>query len=909
MPEWKSEIRRRLANLKLAPTRENATVEELAQYLDDCYEELLAGGATEDEAYRAALAELSESEIFERELRRVERQVSPESIEIGILGTNRRSNMVEDLWQDLHYGARMLMKQPGFTLIAIITLGLGIGANTAIFSLVNTVLLRPLAVAQPERLARVYTGSSQTSFPNYRDLAEGNQVFSELAAHAIFQLNLGQGEAMSRVHAELVTGNYFPTLGVRAAQGRTFGTEADGAPGAHPVAVVSHRLWQRRFNADAGLVGQTIALNGQQFTVIGIMPEGFRGTWPLVIAPEVWVPVTMQSQLLPGVDRFGARDRAWLEVFGRLKPEVSLEQAQAAVVLQAKRLAESYPEQNRGLERTEVFPLSTIRGASYTQAVSVFMGLLTVIVGLVLLIACANIANLLLARAAQRQQEVAIRLALGATRGRLIRQLLTESLLLALAGGAAGCLLAAWLMGVVRAFRPPALVPVPIELNPTLDARMLGFTLAVSALAGLLFGLAPAWHSSKPAIVPLLKEGHGSIGGRAARFSLRNILVVAQVAVSLLLLLCAGLFIRSLGQAQSVDPGFETERVLTVPLDLGPGGGYEEARVRIFYGQLLDRIERVPGVQSASLAEIIPLQLHRSEWQVVVEGHETPDGNYPVVDANTVGPRYFETMGIPLIAGREFNRQDNASAPPVIIVNETMARRFWPGQSPLGRRLRFPLRNNTFTPYTEVVGLVKDSKYSSLGEESKSFFYAPTLQNYGSQMVLHVRTVGEPNLLRSAVRDNILTLDKSLLVEVAAMRENLAVAFLPARVAAALLGLLGLLGLSLAVVGIYGVISYAVSQRTNEIGLRMALGARPPNIFRLVIGQGMKLTLIGIGLGAAAALALTRFLTSLLVGVSPADPLTFVTLAVLFSLAALLACWIPARRAAKVDPMIALRCD
>jgi predicted permease len=813
----------------------------------------------------------------------------------------------DEMIQDLRFAIRMLLKQPGFTLIAVLTLALGIGANTAIFSLIDTVLLRPLAVAQPERLVRIHTrGSQYTSYANYRDLVDGNQVFSELSGHAVMALNLRQGEVMSRVFGELVTGNYFAALGVAPAIGSAFGTETDGAVGAHPVAVVSYGFWQRRFNADPSLAGQTIVLNGQQFTVIGIMPEGFRGTWPLVIAPEIWVPVTMQPVLFPGADRLNDRGRGWFDVFGRLKPEISLAQAQAAVVLQTKRLAENYPEQNRGLERTEVLPLDAIRGASFMQAISVFAALLSMIVGLVLLIACANVANLLLARAASRQQEVAIRLALGATRFRLIRQLLTESVLLAVSGGAAGCLLAGWLMRVVHSFRPPAQTPVPIEINPSLDMRMLGFTLVVSMLAGVLFGLAPAWQASKPALVPLLKEGRGAMGGRALRFSLRNTLVVGQVAVSLLLLICAGLFLRSLERAQHVDPGFETVRVLTVQLDLEPGG-YDATRGTLFYQQLLDRIERVPGVEAASLGENIPLTFSRNTFGVAIEGSDAPDDDYPEIDSNRVGPRYFETMGIPLLAGREFNRQDVATAPRVVIINETMARRFWPGQNPLGRRLRSRLGDNTLSPYYEVVGLVKDSKYNTLGEEPQPFLYEATLQSYRHVGVLHVRSVGEPTGLRNAVRDCVSGLDKSLLVEVATMRENLALAVLPARIAASLIGQLGLLGLSLALVGIYGVISYAVARRTSEIGLRMALGARPLDVFRQVIGQGMKLTLLGIGLGAASALALTRFLTSFLVGVSPADPLTFVTLAMLCSLVALLACYLPARRAAKIDPMAALR--
>jgi putative ABC transport system permease protein len=899
MPEWRQEIRRRLANLKLEPMREAAIIEELSQHLDDCYAESLAGGATPAEAELRTLAELSESEIFERELRRVERQAAQEPI---VLGTNRRSNMIADLWQDMRYGARMLIKQPGFTTIAALTLALGIGANAAIFSVVNSVLLRPLAVAQPERLVRI---GRRTSFPNYRDLADGSEAFSAVAAHSVGQFNLGQGDAMSRVMGELVTGNYFPTLGVHAALGRTFGTETDGAPGANPVAVVSHRLWRRRFGADAGLVGQTIVVNGRQCTVIGVMPEGFHGTWPLGWAPEIWVPATMQPSLRPGADRFGDRGNAWLEVFGRMKPGVSPAQAQAAVSLVTKRLADTYPKENRGIELTEVYPLGEVRGANFLRVIPVFLGLVTVIAGLVLLIACANVANLLLARAVRRRQEVAIRLALGASRLRLIRQLLTESVMLGLAGGAAGCLLAVWLTNLLRSFHPPT--PVPIEINATLDVRVLGFTLAVSVLSGALFGLAPAWYASKLDLIPMLKDDGRTGGGRTARFSLRNLLVVSQVAVSLLLLICAGLFIRSLGQAQSLDPGFETERALTVPLDL-ESVGYDEARGRLFYPQLLDHVERVPGVQSASLAQHIPLMLSRNSYVVAVEGYEATPGDYPLIDSNTVGPRYFETMDIPIIAGREFNRQDGQGAPFVVIINEMMARRFWAGtQSALGRRLRFPGRDNTFTPYYEVVGVVKDSKYGSPGEQPKSYFYLSSLQHHVQSQVLHVRTMGEPNLLRSALRDRILALDKGLLVEVATMRENLVMAFFPARVAAWLLGLFGLLGLSLAVVGIYGVISYSVSQRTGEIGLRMALGAESRDILRLVIGKGMALTLIGVGLGGAVALALTRFLSSLLVGVSATDPLTFLVVSLLLTFVALLAALVPARRATKVDPLVALR--
>jgi macrolide transport system ATP-binding/permease protein len=816
---------------------------------------------------------------------------------------------LETFWQDLRYGARMLLKQPGFTLMAILTLSLGIGANTAIFSVVNTALLRPPLAAQPEQMAQLdkleQGFGNHTSFPNYRDLVEGTEAFSALAAFDSGPINLGQGDAMTRVFGESVTGNYFPAFGVSAALGRTFGTETDGALGAYPVAVVSHGAWRRRFGADPGLVGKAIILNGQQFTVIGIMPEGFRGAWPLGIAPEIWTPLTMRLQLKPGVDLFGDRGAHSLSVIGRLKPGVSQAQAQAEVSLVARRLAESYPKENRGLENAKVYPIDKLNEIPM-RVIPVFMGLVTVIAGLVLLLACANVANLLLSRAVQRRQEVAIRLALGAGRRRLIRQLLTESLLLALAGGAAGCLLAVCVTSLLRLF--PAPTPVSMEFNVTLDSRVLCFNLAVSLLSGVLFGLAPAWHASKLDLVPMLKDDRRGAGGRAPRFSLRNLLVISQVSVSLVFLICAGLFTRSLQQANSIDPGFETERALTVPLDL-ESVGYDETRGRLFYRQSLEQIERMPGVQSATLAKFV---LANGEGvgssDVAVEGYDAAGGDYPSFRLNIVGPRYFETMGIPLLAGREFNRQDSEGAPLVVIVNETMARRFWQGpQSALGRRLRLMGRGNVLGPYYEVVGVAKDSKYRSLGEEPQSFFYVSALQDYRQQMVLQVRTVGEPSLLRSAVRDRVLALDKGLMVEVATMRENLAASFLPARVAAVVLGLVGLFGLSLAVVGIYGVVSYAVSQRTGEIGLRMALGAESRDILRLVIRQGLKLTLIGVGVGATLALALSRLLSRLLVGVSAADPVTFLAVPLLLTAVAVFACWIPARRATKVDPMIALR--
>jgi len=810
------------------------------------------------------------------------------------------------LQQDLRYGIRMLIRNPGFTLTAVLSLALGIGANTAVFSLVNALLLRQLPVEKPDELMRIYTGSSHTSYPNYRDLVEQGRVFSSLAAHSIVPFNLGQGENSGRVFGEMVTGNYFSTLGVHATLGQTFSTEVDSEPGAYPVAVISHGLWKKRFGSDPQAVGQVITLNGRQFTVRGIAPEGFHGTYAFGLAPELWVPITMLPQLQSGTDRFNDRGNEWLEVFGRLQPGVSVAQAQAQVAVITKRLAEAYPDQNRRLERTELYQLSGIaafRGFSFAPVIFVFLGVLTVIVALVLLIACANVANLLLARAWARQKEIAIRLAVGAGRRRLIRQLLTESVTLSLGGGVIGCLLAGWLTAALRSL--PMNGPVPLEFDFTLDLRVLAFTFVISLLAGVLFGLAPAWHSSRADIVALLKDDTGR-GRITARFGIRDVLVIGQVAVSLLLLICSGLFIRSLQQARTVNPGFETERVLTATLDLR-SAGYKEDRGRLFYQQLLERVEQLPGIHSASLAEIIPLTFSRTSFGVAIEGSESADRSYPPIDNNTVGPRYFETMGIPFLLGRDFGKQDREGSPGVVIINETMARRFFAGQNPLGRRLRFPQDNGTFSPFHEIVGVVKDSKYATLGEDPRPVFYLPTFQRYSPETVLHVRTMGDAGQSRTAVRDAVLAMDRSLLVEVATMQENISLAFLPARIAAGLLGMFGLLGVILASTGIYGIISYAASQRTNEIGIRMALGARPLDVFRLVMGQGMKLTLIGVIVGVGASFALTRLLSSLLVGVSTADPVTFVGITLVISTVGLLACYLPARRAMKVDPLKALR--
>ena len=818
---------------------------------------------------------------------------------------------METLWHDLRYGVRMLRKNPGFTLVAVMSLALGIGANTAIFSVVNGLLLRPISAERPDELVRVYTGISHASYPTYRDFIEQSvdrdAVLSGLAAQALTSFNLNRGDSAERVMGEMVSGNFFTVLGVPAAAGRTFGAEVDAEPGAHAVAVLSHSTWQRRFGADPQFVGKDLTLNGRTFTVIGVMPVGFRGTYPFGLTPELWVPATMRDHIMPGRNALADRSMHWLQLFGRRQAGASDPQARAAITAIAQRLAEAYPKENPRMELTEVYPmtgLASFRGMSFAPVIFIFLGLLSVVVGLVLLIACSNVANLQLARAHSRQKEVAIRTALGAGRGRVLRQMLTESTLLSLAGGAVGCLAAVWLMGVVSALRPP--VPVPLEFQFDVDLRVLAFTAAVSMITGVLFGLAPALHATRAAIVPLLKDATGSQGRSPLRWGFRNLLVSAQVAACLMLLVTAGLFVRSLQNAQTVNPGFDVNRLATISLDL-ESNGYSEERGRLFYSQLVDEVERLPGVQSAAVVRNIALTFSRTDDAISPTGEEKPDRSSLIqTSMNTVGPRYFETMGIPLVAGRGFTAQDNDGAPLVGVVNETLSRRLAPGGNALGQRFRL-FDGLGWGPWVEVVGIARDVKYHSIGEETPAFLYLAFPQPYRHAMTVHVRVLGEPAQFRETLRQAVLSLDHTLAVDVSTMRDNVAVAFLPARIASSALGLFGVLGLMLAAVGLYGVVNYAVTCRTHEIGVRLALGAQPGDIFRLILGQGLRLTLAGIVVGCAGALSLTRLVGSLLVGVSPADPLTFGAIGVLLMSVALVASYLPARRATRVTPMRALR--
>jgi len=807
--------------------------------------------------------------------------------------------------QDLRYGSRMLLKRPGLSSIAIITLALGIGANTAIFSLVNTVLLRPLPIDRPEQLVSLNSDSPGSnvptlSYPNYRDFRDRNDVLAGLLCYRFSPISLSNNGVNERMWAYLVSGNYFDVLGVKPALGRFFTEQDDKAPGAHPVAVITYNCWQKRFAGATDVVGKNVIVNGRSFTIIGVAGQGFHGS-EISYVPEMWFPMMMLGQIEPGSDYLEDRDSANLFVQGRLNPGVTTQQAETQLKTIAAELAREYPNENEN--KTIMLSPPGLFGAFMRGPIVGFAEVLMAVVGLVLLLACTNLANLLLARATERRKEIAIRLAIGAGRGRLLRQLLTESVLLAACGGVLGLGLAYWVVNAMMAFKPPMDIPLSTQLH--IDYRVLLFTAAVSLLTGVVFGLLPALQATNPDLVPALKD-ETSIGGYR-RSWLRNGLVVFQVSLSLLLLICAGLVLRGLQRAQFLSPGFVAQHAIEMSFDLNLQG-YDGARSKQFKRNLLERVRTVPGVSYAGLSNFVPLSLNINNNNVFVEGAPQERGaNIPSTMTSAASPGFVPALGVDLLEGRDFTDEDGDTRPRAAVVNEAFARRFWPGQSALGKRFSF---QGVTGPWIEVIGVMRDGKYFSLGEDPSPFIYVNLRPTDGSYLTLMVRTSSEPQAVIGALRSEFHELDSNLPVySVRTMTEHMALPLFPARVAATLLGSFGVLALILAAIGIFGVMSYAVSQRTREIGIRMALGADAARILRLVIGQGLKLILFGLAIGLLAAFAGTRLMSSLLYGVSATDTVTFGVIALLLTGVALLACYLPARRATRVDPMIALRCE
>jgi predicted permease len=828
--------------------------------------------------------------------------------------------------QDVRYGARLLMKTPAITAAVVVTLALGIGLNTAIFSIVNMMLFRPLPCDNADRIVTVHRQDLAAStfhrwsyplFEDYRDQAES---FAHFVAWHSDEAIIGQGDATATRVVQIVSGDYFIALGAQPALGRFFTRGDDRIPGASPVTVLSHRFWQRQLQGDPEVVGQTIAINGHDFTIIGVAREEFTGILT-IMPPTLWVPMMMEPVMRPAYAALDQRDSTWMDVFGVLKPGVPLKQANAELALVASQIREVDPERSDNESALAIAMHGVPFSPNDRPQLYALSALVMAMVGIILLIACANVANLILARAVARRREIGIRLALGSSRARLVRQLLIESLLLALSGGAIGVLVARWAMDSLLYLIPEELpFNATIALDFSLDRNVLLFAVGVSALTAIVFGLVPAIQAARADLIPALKdEGAGTT--RLKRSRLRNALVVAQVAGSLVLLIAAGLLVRSLSLARAIDPGFEHDNTLVCMLDFSRHG-YDARRGRACSDDLLARVRALPGVRAAALDARVPLGPTSERTALWIEhGAATSDDGTPLylsLGINAVSPDDFETLGIPLLLGRGFDARDSADSPVVFIVNQTFAETYWPGENPLEKRIAFTERteSGTYGPgaFHAVIGVVKTVNYIEFNERPQPMVYASLSHRWPSVLMLLVRTAGDPLAILPAVRGVMRDIDPNFTPSDTRSYTNLiGFKLLPVKFAAGLFSLFGALALTLAMIGVYGVMSYMVSQRTYEIGVRMALGAHKGDVLKLVLRRGLALTLMGllIGLliGLAVAFGFARVLSALLYGVSPYDPVTFAGVAGSLVAVALLACYLPARRATKVDPMVALRCE
>jgi predicted permease len=815
------------------------------------------------------------------------------------------------LVQDVRFAWRLLVRHPAVTLVAVVSLALGIGANTTVFTLVNAILLNPMPVRDVSSLVMIGTSEVRNGAPvhlegtsrlNLDDLRAQNTVFSGVTLMGFAPVALsGIGEP-EQVLGQMVTGNYFDVLGAPIAAGRTFLPEEDAQLGAHPVTVLSYALWQRRFGGDPGAVGRSIRLNGHDFTVIGVTARGFRGTAP-VGGPDLWVPFAMHRELLTGLgaEMYNSRRGLGYQAFARIKEGVTLEQARASADAIGKGLAEAFPRDNSG--RTfSLRPLS--EGAippAFRQQLVLSGTLGMAIVGLVLLIACGNVANLLMARASARRQEIAVRLSVGASRRRLMVQLLTESVLLAVLGGVGGLVIAYWARALLWAARPPFMQENFLDL--TFDTRVLTFTVLVSLITGILFGLIPALQSSRSDLASELKERTSQPSG-SHWYSVRHLLVIAQMALSLVALISAGLFVRSLANAQRIDLGFDTRGLMVMGINAG-NQGFDEARGRDLYRRVVERLSTVPGVDSVTVSTAVPLFAGGFSRTTFRDDQDITDPrNGRLTQLNEVGERYFETMRIPIVRGRAFTPEDRQGAPAVIIINEAMATQFFGEAEPIGRHLHLFNR----PPARQIVGIAKTIKYNGVGDADTAHMYVPLEQNYSSQVIVQVRAAGEAQALLGTVRRELQQLEPTMPILAVNTYDTIMQTSLWApRFGASMLAVFGLLALLLAAVGLYGVMSYNVSQRTREIGIRMAIGAEQQRVRNMVVGQGLILVLTGVVLGGVAAFASARLVSNLLYGIDGWDPVTFAGVPLVLLAVALLATFVPATKASRVNPVDALR--
>ena len=911
MPDWKQEINRLLENLRIDPAREAAIAEELSQHLEDRYEELLLEGNSESDARRTILEELEGGELLATALPSGIRNSANSAPPPAALPSG---NLLHDLLRDVRYGLRSMGKAPAFTFFVVLTLALGIGASTTVFTVVNTLLLHPVPARDPSRLVCLYATDLKAhqqsgsllpiSYPNLKDYQTRNSVFTDLGGFSPpMAMTLNENTGSERFFGQLVTQGYFEALGITPAKGRFFSPQEIGAPGTAPVAVLSYNAWKIRFAGAPDVLGKTLDLNGTSFTVVGVATRDFLGV-SAVFGPDVWLPATMAQQVLPYPMRDVLRERgkAFFQTVARLKPGITRSQAEASLQPLAAALRLQYPDANGG-HTIAVQPITTALYSSAGGERGLAFGstVLLVIVGLVLLIACSNVANLLMARAVSRRHEIAVRLAIGASRGRLLRQLLTESVLLGVLGGIVGLGVGYEGCRLLWLFRPPEVARNLAD--PKLDGTVLLFALLLSLVTGLIFGVVPSLRASKTGLVDSLKEEThvAGLAGRSARF--QKTLLIGQVAFSLISLIAASLFLRAVQRAYAIDPGFD-DRHLAVFIMNPEQVGYDASRLKEFHRDVADHVAALPGIAAVSWASNMPFWSSASRG-IFLQGQEQERKSETISTiADTVDVNYFKTVRIPLLEGRAFTDADEDGSLPVVIINESLARHYWPNGNAIGQHLR--LTGDTIT--RQIVGVVKTSNYTTLGEAAQPCLYLPLRQNPGSNAVLYVRTAGDPSQVLEPVQRKIREIDPK--IEVTDSRTGAKIidqVLWNARMVLGMLGIFGLLALALASVGLYGILAYSVSGRQREIAMRMALGASRASVLRLVLRQGMILVCIGAGIGLVLALLIGRAFSRMLFGLSPADPLSLTGAAAALILVAMLACYLPALAASRMDPIQALR--